>query len=157
MPDASLLVFLVLVIATALTGIFFQPGAWYETLRRPSWTPPNWLFGPVWSVLYIMIAVAGWLVWRAEGFGLAMTLWGAQLVLNGLWSALFFGARRMDIALADVALLWLSIAGFIFAASAASQIAAWLFVPYLVWVTIASMLNLTMLRLNPEAGRGLKA
>ena len=75
MFDASLLVFVAIVALTAMTGIFFQPGAWYETLRKPSWTPPNWLFGPVWSVLYIMIAVAGWLVWRADGFGPAMWLW----------------------------------------------------------------------------------
>lgn len=156
MPDASLLVFLGLAIATALTGIFFRPGEWYETLRKPRWTPPNWLFGPVWSVLYIMMAVAGWLVWRAEGFGLAMVLWVAQLLLNGLWSALFFGARRMDLALVDVTLMWLSIAAFIAVASASSPIAAWLFVPYLVWVSIASLLNLTVLRLNPDAGTRLQ-
>ena len=106
MFDLSLLVFVALVIATAATGVLFQPGAWYERLAKPSWTPPNWLFGPVWSVLYIMIAVAGWLVWSAEGAGLAIALWACQLVLNGLWSFQFFGIRRMDLAMVDVTLLW---------------------------------------------------
>lgn len=151
--DLALLVFVALVVATASTGILFQPGAWYESLRKPGWTPPNWLFGPVWSVLYIMIAVAGWLVWRAEGFGLALALWVAQLALNGAWSWLFFGRRRMDAAFADVTLLWLSIAGFIAAALPVSQAAALLFVPYLVWVTIAAALNYTVWRMNPGAAR----
>jgi tryptophan-rich sensory protein len=151
MFDASLLVFVAIVALTAMTGIFFQPGAWYETLRKPSWTPPNWLFGPVWSVLYIMIAVAGWLVWRADGFGPAMWLWVAQIVLNGLWSFFFFGIRRMDLALVDVTGMWLVIAAFILVASSISVVAAWLFVPYLVWVTIAGALNFTVRRLNPAA------
>lgn len=151
MFDASLLVFVAIVALTAMTGIFFQPGAWYETLRKPSWTPPNWLFGPVWSVLYIMIAVAGWLVWRADGFGPAMWLWLAQIVLNGLWSFFFFGIRRMDLALVDVTGMWLVIAAFILVASSISVVSAWLFVPYLVWVTIAGALNFTVRRLNPAA------
>lgn len=149
MPDLSLIVFIVLVVATASTGILFQPGAWYEGLSKPGWTPPNWLFGPVWSVLYLMIAVAGWLVWRIEGAGLAMLLWVAQLVLNGMWSWLFFGRRRMDLAFLDVVALWLAIAGFILAASPVSGMAALLFVPYLVWVTIAGALNRAVWRMNP--------
>lgn len=151
MFDLSLLVFVALVIATAATGVLFQPGAWYERLAKPSWTPPNWLFGPVWSVLYIMIAVAGWLVWSAEGAGLAIALWACQLVLNGLWSFLFFGIRRMDLAMVDVTLLWLSIAAFAAAALPVSQTAALLFLPYLAWVTIAAALNLSVWRLNPQA------
>lgn len=153
MFDLGLLVFVALVIATASTGILFQPGAWYETLNKPSWTPPNWLFGPVWSILYIMIAVAGWLVWRAEGAGPAILLWGCQLVLNGLWSFLFFGIRRMDLAMVDVLLLWLAIASFIAVALPVSQAAALLFIPYLVWVSIAAGLNLSVWRMNPEAAR----
>jgi benzodiazapine receptor len=149
LPDLSLVVFIVLVVATASTGILFQPGAWYEGLSKPGWTPPNWLFGPVWSVLYLMIAVAGWLVWRIEGAGLAMLLWLAQLVLNGMWSWLFFGRRRMDLAFVDVVALWLTIAGFILAAWPVSGMAALLFVPYLVWVTIAGALNRAVWRLNP--------
>jgi translocator protein len=149
LPDLSLVVFIVLVVATASTGILFQPGAWYEGLSKPGWTPPNWLFGPVWSVLYLMIAVAGWLVWRIDGAGLAMLLWVAQLILNGMWSWLFFGRRRMDLAFVDVVALWLAIAGFILAAWPVSGMAALLFVPYLVWVSIAGALNRAVWRMNP--------
>ncbi len=149
--DWTLLVFFALVVATASTGIFFQPGAWYAQMRKPSWTPPNWAFGPVWTVLYIMIAIAGWLVWREAGPGPAIFLWGAQLVLNGLWSWLFFGRRRMDLAFVDVVLLWLSVAAFAVAAIPVSTTASLLFLPYLVWVTIAGALNLTVWRMNQMA------
>jgi tryptophan-rich sensory protein len=148
--DWSLLVFFGIVIIAALSGAFFKPGQWYERLSKPSWTPPNWLFGPVWSALYICIAIAGWLIWRAEASSGAMWFWALQLVLNAGWSALFFGARRMDLAFAEVVLLWLSIAGFIMLASGISSIAAALFVPYLVWVTIAATLNFTVWRMNPQ-------
>jgi len=148
--DWSLVAFFAIVIAAAMSGAFFQPGEWYKGLRKPVWTPPNWLFGPVWSVLYIAIAVAGWLIWKAEPSSGAMWMWGAQLVLNAGWSALFFGARRMDMAFGDVLLLWLSIAGFITLASGISTVAAALFVPYLVWVTIAATLNFTVWRMNPQ-------
>jgi tryptophan-rich sensory protein len=147
----SLLPFLAIVIVTAGSGVFFTPGAWYETLRKPWWTPPNWLFGPVWSTLYIMIAVAGWLVWRSEGVSAALFLWGVNLVFNALWSYFFFGMRRMDIAFGDAILMWLTIACFILLAWPVSSVAALLFVPYLVWVTIAATLNITVWRLNPAA------
>lgn len=137
--------------ATALSGVLFTPGAWYASLRKPAWTPPNWLFGPVWSVLYVMIAIAGWLVWRVDPTGPAVWLWGLQLVLNFLWSGLFFGLRRMDLAFVDLALMWLTIAAFIVFASSVSATAALLFVPYLIWVTIAGALNLTVWRMNPDA------
>jgi translocator protein len=149
--DWTLLVFFALVVATASTGILFQPGAWYAQMRKPSWTPPNWAFGPVWTVLYIMIAIAGWLVWREAGPGPAIFLWSGQLVLNGLWSFLFFGRRRMDLAFVDVVLLWLSVAGFAVAAIPVSETASLLFLPYLVWVTIAGALNLSVWRLNQAA------
>jgi benzodiazapine receptor len=149
--DWTLLVFFAFVVATASTGILFQPGAWYAQMRKPSWTPPNWAFGPVWTVLYIMIAIAGWLVWREAGPGPAIFLWSAQLVLNGLWSFLFFGRRRMDLAFVDVVLLWLSVAGFAVAAIPVAETASLLFLPYLVWVTIAGALNLSVWRLNQAA------
>lgn len=149
--DWTLGIFFALVVATALSGVFFTPGAWYEGLRKPGWTPPNWLFGPVWSILYVMIAIAGWLVWRADPTGPAVWLWGLQLALNFLWSGLFFGLRRMDLAFVDLALMWLTIAAFIIVASSVSATAALLFVPYLIWVTIAGALNLTVWRMNPNA------
>jgi len=150
-PDLSLLVFIGICVATAMTGILFKPGEWYKALDKPSWTPPDWSFGPVWSVLYVMIAVAGWLVWTNLGMSGLLVLWGAQLVLNAMWSFLFFGIRRMDLAFVDVVMMWLSIAAFIVLASAAVPLAALLFVPYLIWVTIASALNLSVWRRNPQA------
>lgn len=149
--DWSLVVFIVLVVVAASSGVLFKPGAWYAGLRKPVWTPPNWLFGPVWSVLYVMIAVAGWLVWRADASNPAIWLWGAQLVVNATWSGIFFGMRRMDLAFFDILLLWLLVAAFIVTASAVSTTAALLFVPYLIWVTIAGALNLTVWRMNPTA------
>jgi benzodiazapine receptor len=146
--DWSLAVFVILVVVAASSGIFFQPGDWYESLRKPRWTPPNWLFGPVWSVLYVMIAIAGWLVWKqAPGSG-AMWFWGLQLFVNATWSGVFFGMRRMDLAFYDIGLLWLLVAGFIVTALPISTVAALLFVPYLIWVSIAGALNWTVWRMN---------
>lgn len=152
MPDASFLVFLALVAFVAASGFFFRPGAWYAGLAKPGWTPPNWLFGPAWTILYLMIAFSGWLVWRVDGADAAVAIWGIQLVFNGLWSFLFFGRRRMDLAFADIGALWLAIAGFIVVAWPASQTAALLFVPYLAWVSFAAALNAGVWHLNPDAG-----
>nr|WP_283404654.1 TspO/MBR family protein [Roseibium denhamense] len=139
-----------LVLAAAATGAIFKPGPWYEELQKPSWTPPNWMFPVVWTCLYIMIGYAGWIIWTNTGqVTAALVFWGLQLVLNGFWSWLFFGLRRMDLALVDVVLLWAAIAGFILAAWPVSTLAALLFLPYLAWVTTAGLLNLTVIRLNP--------
>jgi translocator protein len=143
-----LLVFVALVVAAASSGVFFRPGEWYRRLRKPGWTPPNWLFGPVWSVLYLMMAVAGWLVWRTDPSSVAIWIWALQLVTNASWSGVFFGMRRMDLAFYDIALLWVLVAAFIVAALPISTTAALLFVPYLIWVTIAGALNWTVWRMN---------
>lgn len=134
--------------ATALSGAVFTPGAWYESLKKPWWRPPNWLFGPAWGVLFCLIAISGWLVWREVGFGLAMFVYGVQLVLNFAWSALFFGAKRTDLALYDLMALWLSILGCIILFAPISGTAALLMLPYLAWVTFAGVLNAEMWRLN---------
>jgi translocator protein len=145
----ALLVFIVLVAAAALTGAQFEPGAWYSQLARPAWTPPNQLFAPVWSALYLAIAVAGWRVWRvARGVPASLQLWGVQLVLNLLWSWLFFGLHRPRLALLDSVLLLLSIVAFIATARRHSMVASWLFVPYMAWVAFATALNLAIVRLN---------
>ena len=139
------------VLASALAaapGIVFRPGAWYAGLAKPSWCPPSWLFGPVWTLLYVMIAVAGWLVWRADGFGLPLALFAVQLVLNALWSCLFFGLRRPDLAFADIVALCLAIAATIAAFVPVSGLAAALLVPYGLWVGFALLLNLSVWRLN---------
>jgi len=136
------------VVLAAASGAVFKPGAWYETLRKPSWTPPNWAFPTVWTLLYIMIAYAGWSVWAAAGWSVPLVFWALQIVLNGIWSWLFFCLRRMDLALADIGLLWLAIACFIVSAWPVSVLASLLFVPYLLWVTAAGALNFSVRRLN---------
>ena len=144
-------VFIVIVLAVASSGAIFKPGEWYESLRKPGWTPPKWAFPVVWTILYVLIGYAGWLVWTAAGWSLPMMLWALQMVTNALWSYFFFGMRRMDIALVDVAVLWLSIAFFIVTAWSVAPLASLLFVPYLAWVTAAAALNHSVRRLNPEA------
>ncbi len=141
----------VLVLATASSGALFKPGQWYRSLQRPAWTPPNWAFPLVWSVLYIAIGISGWLVWQAQGAGIAMALWLAQLVFNAAWSWLFFGRHRMDLAFADIGLLLLTILAYIAAASMVSPLAALLFAPYAAWVILAAALNRTVWRLNKDA------
>lgn len=150
----SAFVIAVLVIVTASSGAIFKPGPWYESLQRPSWTPPNWAFPVVWSILYILIGVSGWIVWQAQGVGLAMGLWLLQLILNAAWSWLFFGMKRMDLAFVDVCALLLSILAYIAIASTVSPLAALLFAPYAVWVATAATLNHAVWRLNPEAVSG---
>lgn len=150
----GLLGFVAACIAVASSGAIFKPGDWYEGLAKPWWRPPNWAFPIVWSVLYLMIAVSGWLVWRKAGFAAAalpLAVYGVQLALNASWSFFFFGLKRMDLALVDVSLLWLSIVALIALFQPIDTTAALLLAPYLLWVSIASFLNWTMLRLNPTA------
>jgi len=145
---ATLFFFFALVAAAAVTGARFEPGPWYDTLVKPSWTPPKWLFPVAWTVLYAMIAVAGWLVWKAEGIGAALVVWAVGLALNAAWSWLMFGEKQIGWALADLVGMWLSIVVFIVLALPVSQTAAWLFVPYLVWVSYAGALNFAIWRAN---------
>ncbi|NBB46852.1 sensory protein TspO [Rhizobium sp. CRIBSB] len=144
-------VFIVIVFIAASSGALFKPGEWYEGLRKPGWTPPKWAFPVVWSILYVAIGYAGWLVWSIAGWSLPLAFWGVQMVANALWSFFFFGMRRMDLALIDVSVLWLSIALFIIMAWSVAPLASLLFVPYLAWVTAAATLNHSVRRLNPEA------
>jgi tryptophan-rich sensory protein len=121
---------------------------WYPTLAKPSWTPPNWLFAPAWTTLYILMAAAAWLVWKAGNARGALLLFAAQLLLNLAWSFLFFGARSPGLGLLDIAALWLAIAATIFAFSLRSRAAAFLMLPYLMWVSYASALNAAIWILN---------
>lgn len=126
---------------------------WYPTLRKPSWNPPSWLFGPVWTVLYIMMAIAAWRVWMTSGFngaGIALTLFFVQLFFNFVWSFLFFSAKNPKIAFVEVLALVLSVFATLVAFAGHDAPAAWMFVPYLAWVTFAAALNFTIWRLNPE-------
>ena len=146
----TIAIFAALTFCAAMSGAIFKPGPWYESLNKPGWTPPQWAFPVVWSVLYIMIAAAGVLIWQTAGHELALLFWGLQLSLNALWSAFFFGMRRMDLAMVDLALMWIAIVGFIVTAWPIAPLAAALFLPYLAWVTTAGFLNMAMIRLNPE-------
>lgn len=108
--------FIAIVFIAASSGAVFKPGEWYETLRKPSWTPPKWAFPVVWSLLYVGIAYAGWSIWTLAGWSLPLVFWSLQIVFNAAWSWLFFGLRRMDLALGDIAALWVSILCFIVSA-----------------------------------------
>jgi benzodiazapine receptor len=135
----------------ATTSAMFRPGDWYEQLRKPAWRPPNWLFPPAWTLLYLTIAVSGWLVWRTSGFAGAafpFAIYLVQLILNASWSPIFFGMRRPDLAFIEVVMLWLSIIATIAAFHRVNAVAAYVLLPYLAWVTFAAALNLTIWRLN---------
>ena len=147
----SLAVFALCVIVVASSGAIFKPDDWYRRLAKPKWNPPDWAFGAGWAIFYTLIAVAGWRVWeRAEGEALLvpMAIYGLQLVLNALWSAVFFGLKRPDLAFAELVCLWLAIAANIAVFQPIDAVAAWLLVPYLAWVTFAGALNFAVWRLN---------
>ena len=125
---------------------------WYDMLRRPAWNPPNWAFGPMWTILFVAMAVAGCIVWSRRWrspVGLAMALFVAQLMANGTWSVLFFFMRSPTAALIDIGLLWILIGLTMLAFFRISRLAGWLLVPYLVWVSFAAVLNAEIVRLNP--------
>jgi translocator protein len=150
----ALLAFVAICFAAALVGsAFTEPSIpeWYASLIKPSFTPPSWLFGPVWSVLYLAMAIAGWLVWLRHGklaVTLPLALFGGQLVLNALWSILFFGLQTPGAALVEILTLWAAIFATLLSFWKISTIAGWLFVPYLAWVSFATILNFEIWRFN---------
>lgn len=147
----ALSVFVLANFCAAMTGGIFRPGKWYENLKKPSWRPPKWLFAPVWSILYVMIAVSGWLVWRTAGLddgAQALTIYGVQLVLNGLWSAVFFGMKRIGLAFFELVALWVAIVVTIFNFYPINPTAAYMLVPYLLWGSFAGGLNFTVWQMN---------
>ena len=145
----SLVLFIALVLGGGLIiGFVTAPGAWYATLSKPPFSPPNWIFAPVWSTLYFIIAAAGWRVWRKDRNSAQMTLWWGQLALNFIWSPIFFSAHRIDIALGVIVLLLITIIGFMVITWRQDKIASLLFAPYAAWVAFASVLNGAIWLLN---------
>ncbi len=140
-------VFLVAYIGSraTLAGI----GAWYENLRKPSFQPPGWVFGPVWTLLYLLMAVSVRLVWRRRGaVEPAIALFLAQLALNVAWTWIFFTLKSPGAALVEIVVLWLAILATTISFSRVSVLAAWLLAPYLTWVSFAGVLNAAIWRLN---------
>jgi len=138
----------------AISGFFTATGveSWYQTITKPSWNPPNWIFAPVWTTLYILMGIALYLVWKAEGNAslkkTAILLFAQQLLLNFCWSFIFFYEQAIGWALAEIIVMWLFILLSIFAFAKVNTTAAWLLVPYISWVSFATILNYTIWHLN---------
>ena len=142
---------LLLCFAAASPGAVFMPGEWFAALKKPAWNPPSWIFGPVWTALYAMMAAAAWLVWQRGGWKeqrKPLLIFLAQLALNAVWTPLFFGLHRPGVAFAEIVLLWLAIVATLVAFRPVNRTAAWLLVPYLAWVSFAAVLNGTLWSLN---------
>lgn len=145
----SALLFVGVSVAISLgIGYLTRPGEWYENLAKPAFNPPSWVFGPVWTGLYVLIAIAGWRIWRLAPGSTAMMLWIAQMILNWLWSPTFFGAKAPWLAFAVIVAMLASIGGFIAFSARYDRVSAWLFVPYAAWVTFATVLNGSVALLN---------
>ena len=147
----GLAVALVLTFSAAFVGSRFPADDWYAGIRKPAWNPPNWLFGPVWGILYLLMAIAAWLVWRKSGFAgavLPLGLFVVQLGLNAAWSWIFFGRHQLGLALIEILALWGAILATLMAFWRLNPVSGILLVPYLLWVTFAAVLNLTLWRLN---------
>ncbi|MBO0661087.1 tryptophan-rich sensory protein [Jiella sp. MQZ9-1] len=148
----SFIVFLALVLMVASSGAVFKPGAWYKSLDKPGWTPPNWVFPVVWSALYVMIAVTGWRVYETAGLvALPFAAYAVQLCLNAAWSGIFFGMKRPGLAFVDVLALWIAVAMNALLFYPIDAAAGLLLLPYLLWVTTAACLNFAVWRRNPGA------
>jgi tryptophan-rich sensory protein len=138
-------------LSAGLIGSQFRPGEWYAGLTKPSWTPPSWVFAPVWSTLYLLMGIAAWLVWRRGGWARQRTplmLFSAQLILNAGWSWIFFGLHEPGWAFLEIILLAVAILLTLRNFAKISQAAAWLLAPYLVWVGFASALNFAVWKMN---------
>ena len=137
--------------SAGLAALLWPVDAWYATIAKPSWNPPNWLFGPVWTTLYVLIGVSAWRVWRTGAFGrdrAALALFLAQWALNFAWSGFFFGLRAPGLALAEIVVLLALIAATIARFARHDRVAAALLVPYIAWVAFATALNLALWWMN---------
>ncbi|MGV3490105.1 MAG: TspO/MBR family protein [Devosia sp.] len=145
----TLVIFLAIVIGVgAFIGTQTAPGAWYAALEKPPFNPPNWVFGPVWFALYVLIAIAGWRTFMAEPTGTAMKLWFGQMVLNWAWSPIWFGLNQTWLAFVVIVGILALIVAFIANRWNRDRVSALLFVPYAAWVAFATVLNLSIALLN---------
>lgn len=144
----SLVVLLLLAFAAAGVGSLAMPDAWYAALNKPSFNPPNWLFAPVWTLLFVLMALAAWRVYVRTGIGAAIVLWGAQLAINASWSPLFFGAHAIALALIDVGVLLIVVVATTVAFFRHDRLAGALMLPYVAWVGFATLLTAAIWRLN---------
>ena len=135
--------------AAAATGRFFMPGAWYDGLNKPTWTPPGWVFPVVWTTLYILSSLAAAIVATKSGSGQALAFWALQIALNTLWTPVVFGAHRLGAGIVIIVALWLTLGAMIVTFLPLSLWAGLMIVPYLVWVSIATALNIWLWRNNP--------
>lgn len=143
--------FICLAFLPSLGAVFVKTGGWYEALNKPLWNPPAYLFGPVWTLLYTLIGLAGYFTWtrgRLEDRRAAFAVYGLQLFLNALWSPLFFGLHRPDWSMASLIMLWFLVLLCIGMFSQRSRLAAWLLVPYFLWVSFAGALNAAIMMMN---------
>ena len=148
----ALVGWLVFCFAASGTAVFVSTGGWYAALHKPPWNPPAWIFGPAWSLLYVIMAVAAWLVWREGGWKwqrFALTFFLIQWLLNALWTPLFFGMHRSGLAFGEIILLWIVLSVTLRLFWQASKLAGVLLVPYLAWITFAATLNCAIWRMNP--------
>lgn len=150
----GLAIFIVICVsAGGLGAIATRPEieVWYKSIEKPSWNPPDYVFGPVWTTLFVMMGIAAWLVWKPGGFKAAkqsLTLFAVQINLNVAWSWIFFGMHQQGWAFVEIVILWVAIVATTVAFFLKSKIAGWLMVPYLAWVSFASVLNFAIWQLN---------
>ncbi|AKF46146.1 tryptophan-rich sensory protein TspO [Pseudomonas fragariae (ex Marin et al. 2024)] len=141
-------IFLLACCAAGATGIIFKPGAWYESLEKPSFTPPDWAFPVAWTTIYLLLAWAGYRLTLIPGSEIVLALWAAQIALNTLWTPVFFGANRLVAAMVILVLLWIVVAAMILMALQLDIITGLILFPYLVWLSVAAALNFSILRHN---------
>jgi translocator protein len=142
--------FIFITFCAPVLGVTSMPGEWYAGLNKPSWNPPAWLFGPAWTTLYTLMAIAAWLVWKRVGFTRALGFYFVQLILNAAWTPIFFGAHAMGWALVEISIMWIAILLTLLSFLRVQKTAGLLLVPYLAWVSFATFLNFTLWRLNPS-------
>ncbi|MCA9091507.1 MAG: tryptophan-rich sensory protein [Planctomycetaceae bacterium] len=146
---STLILFIAIVVGGGLAiGYLTAPGEWYAGLDKPSFNPPGWIFGPVWTLLYIAIALAGWWVWEHRRQSVAMKIWWIQLALNFIWSPVFFSAHQIGLALSVIVALLFAIIAFIVTTWERERAAAVMFIPYAAWVGFASVLNASIFIIN---------